>query len=104
MKQCGRSWVPRIQPLQSYEALVNSAGHWPLKFIPHEKTDPTQTISSEFKHHDDVHSVLIVIGPEGGFSDPEIDHALQSGFKPLSLGPRRLRVETAAVAVLAQLI
>lgn len=104
IKQCGRSWMPRILPLQSYETLISSAGRWPLKFIPHEHADRTQTIAAEFKHHADIHSVLIVIGPEGGFSDLEIACAQESGFKPVSLGPRRLRVETAAVAALAQLL
>lgn len=41
---------------------------------------------------------LILIGPEGDFSPKEIELALQSGFKPLTLGNTRLRTETAALA------
>lgn len=40
---------------------------------------------------------LILIGPEGDFSEEEITFALQNGFKPISLGKQRLRTETAAV-------
>ena len=104
MKQCGRSWLPRIQPLQKYEAVVGNSSHGPLKFIPHEKTDSLQTISSEMKNHDDAHSVLITIGPEGGFSEDEVALAEHNGFKLISLGSRRLRTETAAVVTLAELL
>jgi 16S rRNA (uracil1498-N3)-methyltransferase len=104
MKQCGRSWLPRIQPLQKYETVVSNSSHWPLKFIPHEKTDSLQSISSEMKNHDDAHSVLITIGPEGGFSEEEVALAEHNGFKLISLGSRRLRTETAAVVAMAELL
>ncbi|HBI89775.1 MAG TPA: 16S rRNA (uracil(1498)-N(3))-methyltransferase, partial [Sphingobacterium sp.] len=41
---------------------------------------------------------IILIGPEGDFSEEEIDLALQMGFHPISLGEARLRTETAALA------
>jgi len=103
IKQCGRSWLPRIQPLQKLEILAGNSQHWQLKFILHEKSEPSQTISSELKRHDDIHSLIIVIGPEGGFSDSEVIFAQQAGFKTISLGPRRLRAETAAVVALSML-
>jgi 16S rRNA (uracil1498-N3)-methyltransferase len=103
MKQCGRCWLPKIHSLQSFETLANNSQHWPLKLIPHEKTDFTQTIIAELKRHEDIHSLLVSIGPEGGFADEEVDLALHNGFKLVSLGPRRLRTETAALTALAQL-
>jgi 16S rRNA (uracil1498-N3)-methyltransferase len=104
MKQCGRSWLPRIQPSQSISTLLSNVTHYQLKFIPHEKTDASHTITSELKLHDDVHSLLIVIGPEGGFSEEEITAAIHAGFKQISLGSRRLRTETAAIAAVSQLL
>jgi 16S rRNA (uracil1498-N3)-methyltransferase len=104
MKQCGRSWLPRIQPSQNIDTLFNNVSHYQLKFIPHEKTDVAHTISSELRLHDDVHSLLIVIGPEGGFSEEEISAAIHAGFKQVSLGSRRLRTETAAVVAISQLL
>lgn len=43
------------------------------------------------------HNSLVLIGPEGDFSPEEINMALKAGFKPISLGPSRLRTETAAL-------
>ena len=46
---------------------------------------------------DKAQSVSILIGPEGDFTEKEIDEAYQSGVTPVSLGPRILRTETAAI-------
>jgi len=48
-------------------------------------------------------SVALLIGPEGGLSDGEIQAAQQAGFQPWQLGPRVLRTETAPVAALSVL-
>ena len=101
MKQCGRSWFPRIQPLQTIQAVIDNSQHYQLKFILHEKIDPFHSAASELKFHDNVHTLLIVVGPEGGFSDAELTLAVQSGFKAISLGTRRLRTETAAVVAVS---
>lgn len=47
--------------------------------------------------------VCLLIGPEGGFSDREYDDARAAGFNAVSLGPRVLRTETAAIAAMATL-
>lgn len=49
-------------------------------------------------------SVTILVGPEGGFEEGEIDIALLAGFMPLGFGPRVLRTETAGPAVLAAMM
>jgi len=46
-------------------------------------------------------SLALLIGPEGGFSDAEVAAAVRRGFQPVSLGPRLLRTETAAIAAIA---
>ena len=104
MKQCGRSWLPRVQPLQSLKSLIDNSSHYQLKFILHEKTDSSRTILSELKLHEDVHSLLIVVGPEGGFTEEETASAVHVGFKSISLGTRRLRTETAAVAAVSYVL
>ena len=47
--------------------------------------------------------LLLSIGPEGGWSDFEVDAFIQKGFKPFSMGSRILHVDTAVVALMAQL-
>jgi 16S rRNA (uracil1498-N3)-methyltransferase len=102
MKQCGRSWLPRIQRLQSVKTLIDNSSHYQLKFILHEKTDYSHTITYELKLHEDLHSLLIVVGPEGGFTEEETVEAEHAGFKSISLGTRRLRTETAAIIAVSQ--
>jgi 16S rRNA (uracil1498-N3)-methyltransferase len=41
---------------------------------------------------------MVAVGPEGGFTEQEVELAILNGWEPLSLGPRTLRVETAALA------
>ena len=48
--------------------------------------------------------ILIIIGPEGGFSDTEIKAARKAGVQTVSLGPRILRTETAALVMVAQIL
>jgi 16S rRNA (uracil1498-N3)-methyltransferase len=101
MKQCGRSWLPRIQAVQNFKTLIDNSSHYQLKFILHEKTDSSRTVTSELVLHGDLHSLLIVVGPEGGFTAEEIAYAAHAGFKSISLGTRRLRTETAAVVAIS---
>ena len=48
-------------------------------------------------------SVLVIVGPEGGFSEPEANLAKDSAAQPITLGPRILRTETAALCLLSQI-
>ncbi|MBI5464956.1 MAG: 16S rRNA (uracil(1498)-N(3))-methyltransferase, partial [Ignavibacteriales bacterium] len=104
MKQCGRSYRPRIFPLTPFEEMALHAGEYPLRLIPHEKTEQSQFVGSVVRHHPEVKSVLVMIGPEGGFTDHEIETASRNKFIPISLGPRRLRSETAALTALTHVM
>lgn len=104
MKQCGRSYHPRIFVLTSFEMLANNSRDYSLRLIPHEKTEQSQFIGSVLQHHKKTQSVLLVIGPEGGFSERELELAAENRFVPISLGPRRLRSETAAISALSWVV
>ena len=104
MKQCGRCYLPKIIDLMEFETLVNHAQGYTLRLIPHEKTEQSQFVGSVLKHHEQTGSVLILIGPEGGFSEEEISLAGREGCIPISLGPRRLRSETAALSSLSWVV
>lgn len=104
LKQSGRSYLPRILPLTEFGSLMNESREYSLRLIPHEKTEQSQFIGSVLQHHPNLNSVLIVIGPEGGFTDHEVAIAAESGFVPISLGPRRLRAETAAISAVSWVV
>lgn len=101
MKQCGRSVLPTVFMMTQFRTLVLNAARYQLRLIPHERTEQSQFIGSVMKLHGDVKSALILIGPEGGFTDEEIQFASDNGFVAISLGPRRLRSETAAISAVS---
>ncbi|CAM2740242.1 16S rRNA (uracil(1498)-N(3))-methyltransferase [Legionella worsleiensis] len=96
-EQSGRNVIPPVHPpllLEDYLGLANAAS----KYILHpegKKTWRDYPIGSS--------DISLIIGPEGGWSDDEIKLACQSEYLPLSLGPRILRTETAAITALSVL-
>lgn len=98
LKQCGRSVLPAIFVLTTFDTLARSADRFSLKLVAHEQTEQSQFLGSVLRHHKDAGSVLLVVGPEGGLTPEEIGLATERGFIPVSLGPRRLRSETAAMS------
>lgn len=101
MKQSGRSRLPEIEEIKYFNEFVNSSDNYDLKLIPHEQTEITKNIRNEISAQKNLKRVLICIGPEGGFTDEEILLAEKNNFKTTSLGKRRLRAETAAIASVA---
>ncbi len=95
MKQSERCVLPEIKELTGFRDFVGNMPRETTGFIPHEKASGPH-LAEALGHHDTTH-VMLAIGPEGGFTDEEVEQAVQSGFIPVTLGPRRLRTETAAV-------
>lgn len=94
-EQCGRTRVPQIvEPTQLKRLIedLDPARHF--YFADEEGGDP---IASTFREG----PALILVGPEGGFTDEERQLVRGSGAAAISLGPRILRAETAALAALA---
>lgn len=104
IKQCNRCYLPKVTDLMEFNILVNHAQGYSLRLIPHEKTEQSQFVGTVMQHHDNVKSVLLMIGPEGGFTEQEIELASANQFIPISLGPRRLRTETAAISALSWVV
>ncbi len=98
-EQCGRNVVPVIDaPVTIRDWLGENHDKPQLRLIM--KPDSTRTVGAVQPNGMDL---AVLVGPEGGFSDDEYDLAEATGFKPLGLGPRILRTETAALAILASL-
>ena len=100
LKQSGRSHLPEISALTEFGELAPHASDYLLRLIPHEGTDVSSFVSEILKRHALADSILIAVGPEGGFSERELELARGHDFLPVSLGPRRLRSETAALLAL----
>ncbi len=94
MKQSGRATLPGFSPLTSLKLFMDSEGA-DQKFIAHvdqQNQDHLLQKATPGKKY------IVLIGPEGDFSEEEIDLALTNGFQKISLGNYRLRTETAAIA------
>ncbi len=100
MKQSRRSFLPVLGEIASFKELVQESGGYDLKVIFHEKS---QLSFAEWAGQTAVRpaETLILIGPEGGFTDDEVALAAEQGFISLSMGQRRLRAETAAICAMA---
>jgi 16S rRNA (uracil1498-N3)-methyltransferase len=104
LKQCGRSVLPHIFVLTRFDTLVRNAGRYDLRILAHEQTEQSQFLGTMIRHHDKASSVLVVVGPEGGLTSEEQALAEEQGFIPVSLGPRRLRSETAAISAVSWVV
>jgi 16S rRNA (uracil1498-N3)-methyltransferase len=99
-KQCGRTRLPEILTLCEYGDLVQQSFPDSVKLLFWEK-EAQRTLSEMRQAGTDARSVILTIGPEGGFSEKEADLAFEHGFSLISLGPRILRAETAAVTAVS---
>jgi 16S rRNA (uracil1498-N3)-methyltransferase len=96
MKQCGRSYLPRIHALMSFLDALTYLKDCEGRLIMHERA--SERSAARRKTIVQWRSVGVLVGPEGGFTEEEVQEAQSAGFVPFSLGPRRLRSETAAIA------
>jgi len=101
-EQAHRGRVPDIDPVRNWRELLKLAGQLKVAFLCYEKESnrhlrgllrELQNESSE--------QILLIIGPEGGFSEKEVREAEEAGCVTISLGARILRTETAAMVGLS---
>lgn len=94
-EQCGRNRLPVIDSIESTTQWLHNT-HAQKQFVLHTQVNNVR----ELAEADTVQSVALLVGPEGGLSDAEIEAASTAGYLPLQLGPRVLRTETAPVAAI----
>lgn len=94
VKQSLTAYHPKLNAAVPYSDFVRGEFSG-LKMIAHCIDDASKAYISSFPKP---HSYLVMIGPEGDFSETEIALALESGFNAVTLGNTRLRTETAALA------
>jgi 16S rRNA (uracil1498-N3)-methyltransferase len=100
MLQSQQCWLPLLhQPTPLQQVITTSS--YTDKRIAHCVSEESKVLINTLPVHD---AVQILIGPEGDFTNNEINLALQQGYKPVSLGNTRLRTETAGVMASALLM
>lgn len=93
-EQCQRNIPPQLLPAQDISSFLLQTDRG-LKLVLHHRSEQT------LRQLATPSSVTLLVGPEGGLSEREIESAIHhSGYAPLTLGPRVLRTETAPVAAL----
>jgi 16S rRNA (uracil1498-N3)-methyltransferase len=108
-KQCGRAVVPVICPPASFDAVVAAGGssaRADLALIavePAAVVAPAPVVPGPGLARPRPASALVLVGPEGGWSADEIRRAVAAGARPVHLGPRTLRAETAPTVLLSAL-
>lgn len=109
-KQSKRGVVPQIHDVMSFQTALEYAQTMDVKLVPYEMEETldgasgmagTKKIIEGLKPGQ---SVAVFIGPEGGFEESEIQAAIDAGMKPITLGKRILRTETAGMTVMSWLM
>jgi 16S rRNA (uracil1498-N3)-methyltransferase len=94
-EQSGRNFIPTLHvPIQLNHWIAQN--HLGMKFILHPTNKP-----SSLKEHIMQKNITLLVGSEGGFTEDEITWATEKYFHPITLGPRILRTETAALAAIS---
>lgn len=103
-KQCQRGDIANVNEITTLDEVLKLDG-FDLKVLCSEKAANTtlKRFLSENSVADEA-NVLVIIGPEGGWDDSEIEKFINAGITPLTLGKLIYRAETAVVAALAQVI
>ena len=98
-KQCGRGVVPKIEPLQDYSEVFESASEDSLRLILWEREGTR--LKEVLKGSEENRKIFFIIGPEGGLTQEEVDQAKRNRFTPVHLGRRILRSETASLGLVS---
>ena len=92
-KQCGRNALMSVAAATGWESYCSGGEPGDLRIVAH----PTAALKKMPRPEEPSRRIRCAVGPEGGFAEKEIDMAVAHGWRPMDLGPRILRVETAAL-------
>lgn len=103
-KQSGRNVIPKVTEVMSFKNALEYAKELDVLFIPYELAEGMEETRELIEQIQPGQSVGIFIGPEGGFEVSEVESAIEYGAKPITLGKRILRTETAGLTMLSILM
>ena len=93
MKQCNQLYLPKLNSAITFKEFVKLKNEG-LQLVAHCEETDKKTLKSVLVANE---NITILIGPEGDFTEKEIEAALENNYIPVSLGNTRLRTETAAI-------
>lgn len=103
-EQSKRGTVPKVAPALSFRQAVDMASRMDVRIIPYELAGGMEKTKNLIAGVRPGQEIAVMIGPEGGFEEAEIEQALSAGIVPVTLGRRILRTETAGMTVMAWLM
>ena len=103
-KQSKRMLIPNVHQVLSFKEALKYAESMDIRLIPYELAKGMQETKEILAAIEQGQSIGIFIGPEGGFEEKEVEAAISEGAKPITLGKRILRTETAGLAILSVLM
>ena len=103
-KQSKRMLIPNVHEVLTFKEALKYAEAMDIRLIPYELAKGMQETKEILADIQPGQSVGIFIGPEGGFEEKEVETAISEGAKPITLGKRILRTETAGLAILSVLM
>ena len=103
-KQSKRMLVPEVHSVMTFKEALVYAKELDVLLIPYELAKGMKETKELIRSIEPGKSIGVFIGPEGGFEEQEVADAMEAGAKPITLGHRILRTETAGLAVLSVLM
>lgn len=102
-KQSGRGRIPVINNPVTFEEAIRDMKDMDFSIMPYEK-ESENSLKQAAHGKNSIRNAAILIGPEGGFSETEVNTAASNGISAITLGPRILRTETAGFVCLTILM
>lgn len=103
MKQSLRSYLPKIHEITEFEQILRKTHEHDLTLIASLDIQ-SKPIKEVLNPQNKYKNILLLVGPEGGFTPSELERAREYKTVPVSLGPRRLRTETASIILVSQVL
>ena len=103
-KQSKRIVIPEVTGVMSVKEVLAYAADFDLKLLPYENARGMAATKEQVEAVRPGMDIAVFIGPEGGFEEKEVETAISEGAKPITLGKRILRTETAGLAILSVLM
>lgn len=103
-EQCGRGRLPALHAPLGFDEALDAAQESDLALIPWEEEQGQGLLPLLRQRPSPPRAIALFIGPEGGYAPAEVEAAQAAGVRAVTLGPRILRAETAAVAAAALIL